>query len=368
MIVNISFSFKYIGVNKMISTHECNFSSLIEKQAKKIISPIFYIKPLDELGIKFSKKLVVIGGFSGCFKTTLALNIVYNNAINMRFNCGFLSLEMDVDDILFKLLIRHAQHKKFFKYNCISRDLTIQKIYRNELTEEEKDFLFKIVEPDFKNNEFHGQIIVYGPEDYAELSGGLASLILKFEQKLLTLPLNKQPELDLLVIDYIQLLTRIINYERKDQFQAVADVVRYLKYLTQSYCDKRGISIIVLSQLNRTSYLAIKERLRNPRIMESDRYKGIYDLTAISESSEIVNAADIVLSIYTDDKLKKEKEAIIQLLKNRFGETIEEGKRILALPEFSYVGEFNPSDNNCPEYGEYFAKYIHGLIRGEIIV
>ena len=117
----------------------------------------------------------------------------------------------------------------------------------------------------------------------------------------------------------------------------------------------------MLSQLNRVSYSAAKERLRNPRINEKDRYKNIYDLTSISESSEIVNAADIVITIYKDDTLEKEKKAIIQLLKNRFGPTIEEGVDVLALPEISYVGDFRTPNEDIIDI-----HYIHDLMNGKL--
>jgi replicative DNA helicase len=360
MIVNISFSFKYIGENKMISTHECNFSRLIEKKMKEIEGPIFYIEPLDMININFRKKLVVIGGFSGCFKTTLALNMVYNNAFKMGYNCGFLSLEMETDDILLRLLVIHANHPKYFQYKA---NITLQKILNNQLTEDEKHFLFQIVEPDLKDSV--GKIIVLDIEDFLYLSNGLNSLIPQIDIKLLEI--TKYPYLDLLVIDYIQLLARVLRNQFPgtfDQYQVLSQLIRQIKHITQTY-NNTGISVVVLSQLNRSSYSAIKERIRNPRINESDRYKDIYDLTAISESSEIVNAADIVLSIYTDDKLKKDHEAVIQLLKNRFGETIEEGVRILAHPEFSYVGDFITHETYMRTSQELWNNYIYNLIRGK---
>jgi replicative DNA helicase len=360
-------------------TFECDYSSLVKQRGEKNLGPVLHIQALKDLNIGLSRKLTVIGGFSGCFKTTMALNVVYNNAINLGWNCAFLSLEMDVDDILLRLLIRHSLHRRFIKHPLrINHEIKMQQVNKNELTEEERRFLFEVVEPDFKNNKKHAKIVIIGPEDYVGLSDGnvpfvpdrISLLISKVEQKLSSLPQKIYPILDMLVIDYIQLFARFFpNQNTRDQFQSVAQSVRYLKYLTQIYANNRGISIIVLSQLNRTSFSAIKERLRKQRIDSLDKYKDLYDLTSLSESSEVVNAADIVLTIYTDDKLKEEERAVIQILKNRFGKTLEEGIQVSVAPSFSYFGDFetNRIDTNCPEYYAYMDDYIRKLIRGEFV-
>jgi replicative DNA helicase len=319
---------------------------------------MFYIEFLDKLNITCTRKLVVIGGFSGCYKTTLASNMVYNNALKLGYNCCFLSLEMDVDELLLRLLVIHAHHPKFAKYNVV---IKIQNVYDNILTVEEKWFLFEIVAPDLKSSV--GKIIIAGPEDYLELSTGLSVFMQKIEMKLSSL--SEYHNLDLLVIDYIQLYARLFGSQAKDnssQYHKLSMYVREMKYLTQTYNNNTGISIIALSQLNRASYSAIKERLKNKEINEEDKYKNIYDLTSISESSEIVNAADIVLTIYTDDKLKKMNRAIVQLSKNRFGKTEEEGANIIALPEISYIGD--PKDESICR--EDMANYIHDLIAGKL--
>jgi replicative DNA helicase len=169
----------------------------------------------------------------------------------------------------------------------------------------------------------------------------------------------------MIYLDYIQLLARMLRNHYngiKDQFQIVGHLVRDLQFLTKSYKNGEGISIVALSQLNRASYSAIKERLKNPRINEVDKYKNIYDLTSISESSEIVNAADAVITIYRDHNLQKEKKAVIQLIKNRFGEPMEEGFSVLAMPEISYIGNYIKESEYTLEDG-----YIHNLISGKLI-
>jgi len=73
-----------------------------------------------------------------------------------------------------------------------------------------------------------------------------------------------------------------------------------------------------------------------------------------------------VVAIYADDELKEGKTAIIQLLKNRFGETIEKGIRVSAVPELSYIGDFKDDDMELIYSAIYLQNFISGLIRGSI--
>jgi hypothetical protein len=61
--------------------------------------------------------------------------------------------------------------------------------------------------------------------------------------------------------------------------------------------------------------------------------------------------------------LKKGKRAVIQLIKNRFGETFESGVEILALPEIAYIGDFN---DDTEESKEDLDLFMAGLINGTI--
>jgi hypothetical protein len=147
------------------------------------------------------------------------------------------------------------------------------------------------------------------------------------------------------------------SYGRDDQFQVVADIARVLKSLTLSYKNGEGLTIMLLSQLNRASYLAVNERLRKARERKKES-TDLYDLCSFSESSELVNAADVALAIYADGMLKKNKRAKLQLLKNRYGETIEEGVDVLCLPEMYYFGDFNEEDTESLFASDYISELL----------
>jgi hypothetical protein len=120
-------------------------------------------------------------------------------------------------------------------------------------------------------------------------------------------------------------------------------------------------TVIALSQINRAAYEAAKEKIKTPQTIASEKYDYLYELTSISESSEIVNASDIVITLFADDQTKKNGNLRMQLLKNRRGVTIEKGVDALCLPEICYVGDvkFEESEALDPEY-------IHDLITGKL--
>jgi replicative DNA helicase len=337
-----------------------DFLRVIERSVDEK-GPMVYIWPFDEIIGGLPKRFVILGGFSGCYKTTLGLNTVYNNAVNLKYNCCFLSFEMERDELIKRLLVRHALHTKFQKYHL---NITLNDLKRNPLNDLQKDFLINKVAHDLETGRY-GKILIYGPCDMAECLKGFHIFISKIEQDINSPQCNSpNPYLQLLVIDYIQLLARFSREQFSgisDPYQIVAQMTRHLRHITQTYGNGRGITIIALSQLNRSSYTSIKEKLNHAKKDGRDKYKNLSDLTSISESNEIVNAADMVFTIYSDDPLKKDKRAVIQLLKNRFGETIEEGVEVLALPDVSYIGDFKQSDSSEKEE---IAEFISSLLRG----
>jgi hypothetical protein len=223
------------------------------------------------------------------------------------------------------------------------------------LSSEAKDFLFNTVAEDLKKN-CSGELFVVSLDDLGK-AGGLDLLLFQLDN------MSKRG-VNLLIVDYIQLLSRVIrmNGYNVNQFQFVSDVARYCKMLTQTPRKGKVFTVILLSQINRTSFLAAKDKIKNSHIA-SERYDYLYELTSISESSEIVAASDIVIALYADDQTKGKRNLRIQLLKNRRGETIEKGVDALCIPEICYVGdvkmEVDPND-------DYWQKYIHDLLTGKL--
>ncbi|MCP6720448.1 MAG: hypothetical protein KJI72_03995 [Patescibacteria group bacterium] len=118
----------------------------------------------------------------------------------------------------------------------------------------------------------------------------------------------------------------------------------------------KGLTVFFLSQFSRAAYQSTKNQGESNK---DKRSKGEYDLTAFSEASEIEKAADICVSIYYDEEFKKTKEATMQLLKNRDGDTIEEPFKVIVKPERIYVGDYDrDKDNRNSAVDELLAEYL----------
>jgi replicative DNA helicase len=332
---------------EMFIANETDFKALIAQNGQNSPGCLLFLKQLDDTVGGIPRQFVVIGGAPGSYKSTYAINIAYNNAIELARSSCILELEMTEQAILTRLLVRHAQHPRFRRFTNANMDITVAKCEKDWLSIEERFFLFDIVANDFNTNQGYGKISIVGLNDFYLSGKDLGQLIPIVENTLIRK--NPRDDLDLLIIDYIQILARNAQYVQNasDQYKMVGDLAHYLKNLSLSY-GPRGLSIIALSQLNRKSYDDVKKRIDNNH-HSTGKYDDLYDFTCFAESSEVSNAADVAITLYADDDLKERKVAMVQLLKNRNGETIETPFEVLALPKYGYFGDCSHpgEDANC---------------------
>jgi len=139
----------------------------------------------------------------------------------------------------------------------------------------------------------------------------------------------EQKKLDLIVVDYLQLMSGSKRTESRQQ--EVSAISRELKGLAKEL----NVPIVALSQLSRAP-----EARNPPRPMMSD----------LRESGSIEQDADVVAFIYREDYYKptEENQGIAELLisKQRNGPTGT--VRLAFLKEFTrfenYYGDYNGSD------------------------
>ena len=98
---------------------------------------------------------------------------------------------------------------------------------------------------------------------------------------------NSETGLDLVIIDYLQLITSAANYGGNRQ-QEVSDISRALKLMSLEL----KVPVVALAQLSRSA----EQRKENPRPILSD----------LRESGSIEQDADIVAFLYREDYYKKD--------------------------------------------------------------
>lgn len=159
------------AIRQVSSGRSITPSSSFDLQAwyeKVRTGPMWYVEPLDWIvGSMVAGSLAVIGGFTGSLKTTFAIDVLYNGVVNLKYNAVFYSFEMTREQILIRLIVRHAQHKKFRKE---SMDITMSRIIERELSPNEQEFLFNKVQSDLFSNPEHGYLLIRETVDLPEIS------------------------------------------------------------------------------------------------------------------------------------------------------------------------------------------------------
>jgi replicative DNA helicase len=231
--------------------------------------------------------LIVIAARPGMGKTSFALSILHHLSIVNGVSAAFFSIEMSGPQIIMRLLSKESK-------------IPLKKIRSGFLSESETE---KLIETTSKIMNAPLHII-----DTPSLS--------ILDLKVMARRLKKEKGIEIIVVDYLQLLR--LNRKVENRQVEVAEISRELKSLAKEL----GIPVIALAQLSRQTE------------MRADKRPQLSDLR---ESGSIEQDADIVLFIHRPAYYKKdvspeeEKQAELIIAKHRNGET---GKVLL-----EFIGE-----------------------------
>ncbi len=242
-------------------------TDLIEKNINKKDDLSYYTGffDLDALTDGLHKgELTIIGARPGVGKTTFALQIAERIA-GYKKSVMFVSLEMSEEQIIQKILAKKAR-------------VNSRKIRNGYLTSEELDRIY------IKSGEISDLPLLL----YTKLSS-IQQIEIEARK------LKNKEKLDLLIIDYLQLVRNLGNFKSREQ--EVADISRTLKLLSLEL----EIPIIALCQLNRNAV------------------KNEPTLADIRESGSIEQDADNVIFLYQEDV--EDNRVTVDLQKQRAGNT-----------------------------------------------
>ena len=250
---------------------------------------------LDRVILGLNKsELVLVAGRPGMGKTSIALNMALYAAMNLKKTVAIFSLEMSREQLVTRLLSKAAL-------------VPSQNLLTGQLSEQQW-------------------------RSIAEAAQSLSAIDIRIDDNptLTVSDMNAQcrrvPNLDLVVIDYLQLMQSAgsgHNWSNESRTQAVSDISRMLKIMAKEL----NVPVICLSQLSRAN-----ESRQDKRPMLSD----------LRESGSIEQDADVVIGLYRDGYYNKESEnpnlAEAIILKNRKGQT---GTVELSwLPEYTSFGSY----------------------------
>ena len=220
--------------------------------------------------------LIIIAGRPGMGKTSFALNMMRNAAIDSKKKIGFFSLEMANEQLAMRLLCSEARVDS----NLVRRGDLPKSQYKN---------LSLAVGPLSKS------------DIYLDDTPALSILELRAKARRLKNDVN----LDMIIVDYLQLMQGPKGAESRQQ--EIATISRSMKALAKEL----EIPIVALSQLSR----AVEQRSGSKKPQLSD----------LRESGAIEQDADVVIFLYRDEVYNKDADnegmAEIIVAKQRNGPT-----------------------------------------------
>jgi len=232
-------------------------------------------------------ELIIIAGRPSMGKTTFALNLLLNVSIEEKVPVALFSLEMAAEQIVQNILCSYSR-------------VSMQKMRRGFLNKEERT---RLVQGAAKLNDI---------PIYVDDSPGLSILELRAKAR----RMKSQFDIQMLVIDYLQLMEGRQSRNSENRQQEISDISRGLKSLAREL----EIPVIALSQLSR----AVESREGNkPRMSD------------LRESGSIEQDADVIMLLYREDYYnpdRREGEADIIIAKQRNGPT--------GTVTFAFLGEY----------------------------
>lgn len=233
----------------------------------------------QKLGGLQKSDLVILAARPSMGKTSLALDIARNVAVNAKMGVGIFSLEMSKDQLVDRLLSSESE-------------VNLWKLRTGQLSSEGP------------NNDFHriADAMARLSEAPLYIDDTAGANIMEIRTK--ARRLQAEQELGLIVVDYLQLME---GRSTDNRVQEVSEISRALKGIAREL----NVPVLALSQLNR----AVETR--------PDKRPLLADLR---ESGSIEQDADVVMFIYREDMYKgKEAErnniAEIIISKHRNGPT-----------------------------------------------
>jgi replicative DNA helicase len=218
-------------------------------------------------------QLIVVAGRPGMGKTSFALNVAQNIAIDEKVPVAIFSLEMAREQLAVRMLCSEA------------------------LVDSQKTRSGKLSDDDFER-----LAIGVGTLGEAPVYVDDTPTITVMEMLAKTRRLRQEKGLGLVVIDYLQLMTG--KERRENRQQEISGMTRSLKIMAKEI----DVPVMVLSQLSRAS-----EKRDDKRPMLSD----------LRESGAIEQDADVVLFLHRENYYNREADATSEIIvaKQRSGPT-----------------------------------------------
>lgn len=216
---------------------------------------------LDNLLAGFQKSdLIILAARPSMGKTTFALDVARNAALKFGASVGIFSLEMSDQQLVDRMLAAEAGVDSW-------------KLRTGRLSNDQEFAAVQEAMAKLSNAQIH-------------IDDQAGNNILKMRSA--ARRLKNEHGLDLLIVDYLQLMSPTATKASDSMVQQVTEISRSLKILARDL----EVPVIALSQLSR----AVEQRGGKPRLSD------------LRDSGSIEQDADVVMFIHREDKINKESD------------------------------------------------------------
>lgn len=217
---------------------------------------------LDNLLSGFQKSdLIILAARPSMGKTTFALDVARNAALRYKASVGIFSLEMSDQQLVDRMLASEAGVDSWkLRTGRLSNDQEFAAV---------QDAMARLSEAQIHIDDEPGTNIL--------------------KMRSAARRLKNEHGLDLLIVDYLQLMSPTNSKASDSMVQQVTEISRSLKILAREL----DVPVIALSQLSR----AVEQRGGKPRLSD------------LRDSGSIEQDADVVMFIHREDKMNKDVES-----------------------------------------------------------
>lgn len=205
--------------------------------------------------------LIILAARPSMGKTTFALDLARNSSVKYGASVGIFSLEMSDQQLVDRMLAAEA--------GVDSWKLRTGKLSTDQEFESVQEAMAKLSEARIHIDDQPGNNIL--------------------KMRSAARRLKNEHGLDLLIVDYLQLMSPTATKASDSMVQQVTEISRSLKILAREL----DVPVLALSQLSR----AVEQRGGKPRLSD------------LRDSGSIEQDADVVMFIHREDKMNKNQEA-----------------------------------------------------------
>lgn len=275
--------------------------------------------------------VVTILAFAGSFKSTYALQLAYLNAMEGK-NMLYLSLESTATQLRTKMVLNHIATTTDKSEELINGKWIIDQTLKPELQKVYNNYYNDLMV------KLNNRIILWDEEDiqydtFLDMTEVLRRADKQFKKE-------TGRGLDGVILDQLALLKNTRAGGRKYTYDGAVlnDWMTYFRKQALNFLDTgKEINVFVVSQINRDSYTEASK----------PKKRGMYDMTAASDSNEIERASATMITLYKD--LTADNTLLINIPKARNGYTPDSPIQTEVYGEYSHIGPLKVNLNSFDE-------------------